>query len=151
MKTLLAQFVFGSLSAVCLITQRIDAQSYSIDWHQVAGGGGTSTSGTYSITGTIGQPDAGVTLTGGGYSLVGGFWSLVSAVQTTGGPTLFISYTGDNVTVYWQAQNGWILQENPNLNAPAGWTNSLELVTVNGVSFHSVANASGALFFRLKR
>jgi hypothetical protein len=127
------------------------AQPYTIDWYQVAGGGGTSTGGTYSVTGTIGQPDAGTALSGDYFTLIGGFWSLVSVVQTTGGPTLFTSYAGDKVTVYWQAQTGWILQANPNLNAPTGWTNSLDLVTVNGVSFHSVANSIGALFFRLKR
>ena len=38
-----------------------------------AGGGGTSTGGVYSVSGTIGQPDAGL-LTGGSYTLAGGFW-----------------------------------------------------------------------------
>ena len=31
------------------------AQSYSIDWYKIAGGGGTSTGGTYQVSGTIGQ------------------------------------------------------------------------------------------------
>jgi hypothetical protein len=35
------------------------AQSYSIDWYKVAGGGGVSTGGVYSVSGTIGQPEAG--------------------------------------------------------------------------------------------
>jgi hypothetical protein len=35
------------------------AQSYSIDWYKVSGGGGTSTGATYQVSGTIGQPDAG--------------------------------------------------------------------------------------------
>jgi hypothetical protein len=34
------------------------AQSYSIDWHKIAGGGGTGTGGVYTVTGAIGQPDA---------------------------------------------------------------------------------------------
>lgn len=151
MKNLLAQIVFGLSLAVCLMTQRVNAQTYSIDRYQLAGGGGTSTGGTYSVAGTIGQPDVGIVSSGGGYSLIGGFWSFVSVVETTGGPTLFIRHVGDEVTVYWQAQNGWALQENSNLTAPAGWTNSLGLLTVNGVSFHSVTNLVGAVFFRLKR
>ena len=53
---------------------------YSIDWSTIDGGGGTSTGGVYSVTGTIGQPDAGPAMAGGNYSLVGGFWSLI-AVQ----------------------------------------------------------------------
>ncbi|MCE7972923.1 MAG: hypothetical protein DYG92_01170 [Leptolyngbya sp. PLA1] len=45
----------------------------TIDWYTIDGGGGTSTGGTYSLSGTIGQPDAGV-MTGGTYTLSGGFW-----------------------------------------------------------------------------
>lgn len=57
------------------------AQSYSIDWHTIGGGGGTSTGGVYSMRGTIGQPDAG-TMTGGGYALDGGFWSTGAEVAS---------------------------------------------------------------------
>ena len=39
------------------------AQQYSIDWYKVAGGGGTSTGGTYQVSGTIGQHDAGGPMT----------------------------------------------------------------------------------------
>jgi len=46
---------------------------YAIDWWTVDGGGGSSSSGAYSLSGTIGQPDTGQ-LSGGGYSLSGGFW-----------------------------------------------------------------------------
>jgi hypothetical protein len=44
------------------------AQSYSIDWHKISGVGGTSTGGVYSVTGTIGQHDAGGAMTGGNTS-----------------------------------------------------------------------------------
>ena len=48
---------------------------YDLTWNTIDGGGGTSTGGVYSLSGTIGQPDAG-TLTGGGtYTLNGGFWN----------------------------------------------------------------------------
>ena len=50
---------------------------YTLDWFTVDGGGGTSSqggAGGYSVSGTIGQPDAG-TLHGGSYVLNGGFWS----------------------------------------------------------------------------
>ena len=77
------------------------AQQYSIDWYKIAGGGGTSTNGQFSITGTIGQPDANGAMSGGSYSLSGGFWSLVSVVQTAGAPMLTITHTGNTVTVSW--------------------------------------------------
>src|ERR1039457_4663640 len=63
---------------------RASGQSYSIDWFKVSGGGGTSTNGQYSVSGTIGQPDASGAMSGGNYSLTGGFWSLINVVQTPG-------------------------------------------------------------------
>jgi uncharacterized repeat protein (TIGR01451 family) len=51
-------------------------QSYDLSWFTVDGGGATfSTGGSYSLGGTIGQPDASNALAGGTYSLTGGFWS----------------------------------------------------------------------------
>ncbi len=45
----------------------------SIDWYTIDGGGGASSGGTFALTGTIGQPDAG-TQSGGGFECAGGFW-----------------------------------------------------------------------------
>jgi hypothetical protein len=75
-------------------------QSYTVDWYKVAGGGGTSTGGTYTVSGTIGQHDASGAMSGGNYSVAGGFWALVNVVQTPGAPTLYISHSGNTVTVY---------------------------------------------------
>src|SRR5262245_49141245 len=71
------------------------AQSYSIDWFTVDGGGGISAGGGYSLDGSTGQPDAGVTLSGGLFSLTGGFWNIVAG-QTPGEPTLKIFLTATN-------------------------------------------------------
>src|SRR5262249_28982361 len=50
------------------------AQNYDLSWNTIDGGGATfSTSGTYSLGGTIGQPDAGP-MSGGQFTLTGGFW-----------------------------------------------------------------------------
>lgn len=64
-------FVFGLLALVATTSR---AQNFTIDWFTIDGGGGTSTGGIYSVSGTIGQPDAG-TLSGGVYTLNGGFWN----------------------------------------------------------------------------
>ena len=85
------------------------AQSYSINWHKIAGGGGVSAGGTYQINGTIGQPEASGIMTGGNYSVTGGFWSLISVVQAPGAPSLYMSYGGNTVTVYWQNVPGCTL------------------------------------------
>ncbi len=91
------------------------SQSYSIDWYKVSGGGGTSTGGVYSVSGTIGQPDAGSAMSGGEYSLTGGFWSLY-AVQTPGAPLLTITYSANQAIVSWPSPStGFVLEQNSNL------------------------------------
>jgi len=65
-----------------LINVRLFAQPYDLSWHTVDGGGATfSAGGSYSLGGTIGQPDAGPApaMTGGTYALVGGFWPAAGA------------------------------------------------------------------------
>jgi hypothetical protein len=85
---------------------------YSIDWYTMDGGGGTSTGGPYSISGTIGQPDAG-TLSGGAFVMQGGFWSL-DAIASVPPPILSISLTLTNsVILSWPASSSnWQLLEN---------------------------------------
>jgi len=47
---------------------------YDLSWWTVDGGGATLSTGEgYRLSGTAGQPDAGV-LQGDGYTLLGGFW-----------------------------------------------------------------------------
>jgi len=140
-------------SAFCF---RASAQSYSIDWHKIAGGGGISTNSQYSVTGTIGQPDASVAMTGGpmigsSYSLTGGFWSLY-AVQTPGAPLLTITQVGNEAIVSWPSPStGFVLQTNGSL-ATGTWVNYGGIVGDNG-TIKSETNAPpvGNLFFRLKQ
>jgi hypothetical protein len=134
--------------AMWLVTMAIHAQSYNINWYKVSGGGGTSTNGQYTISGTIGQQDASGAMTGGSYSLTGGFWALY-AVQTPGAPTLYISHSGNAVTVYWQDVSGWTLQQNNNLTVPAGWAGSSGVTTSNGTNYLNLTSPTGDLFFRL--
>jgi len=133
-------------SAFCLPAV---AQQYSVDWYKVAGGGGTSTGGNYSLTGTIGQHDAGGPMTGGNYSLTGGFWALISVVQTPGAPTLYISHSGNTVTVYWQNVSGWTLHQNGSLANTNGWLLNSSWSTSNGTNYLNLASPTGNLFYRL--
>jgi hypothetical protein len=127
------------------------AQSYSIDWYKVSGGGGTSTNGQYSVNGTIGQPDASGAMSGGQYSVTGGFWSFINVVQTPGAPTLNISHSGNTVTVYWQDVAGWNLIQSGNLTTPIGsWSASSSPTLTGGTNYLNLVNPSGNLFFRLK-
>ena len=92
------KLLFKWIFALFILPLATSAQNYNIDWYKIAGGGGTSTGSVYSVSGTIGQPDAGVAMTGGNYSVTGGFWSLF-AVQTPGAPTLRIFLTTTNTAV----------------------------------------------------
>jgi hypothetical protein len=114
-----------SLAAALFAGGNLRAQTYSIDWFKIAGGGGTSTGGVYSVSGTIGQPDASGPMTGGAYSLVGGFWALPVLVQTPGAPTLFITNAAPGfATIWWTpARPGFTLQFADSL-APMNWVNA---------------------------
>lgn len=145
LKFFLALLVAGFLGAISCA----HAQSYAINWYKVAGGGGTSTSATYTVSGTIGQPDASGAMTGGNYSLTGGFWSLIAVVQTPGAPTLYISHSGAGVTVYWQNVANWTLQQNGKLEVPTGWGNSSGITQANGTNYLTLTQSSGNQFYRL--
>jgi hypothetical protein len=134
-----------------LICPCAHAQTYSIDWYKVAGGGGTSTGSVYSVSGTIGQPDAGLTMSGGNYSLTGGFWALY-AVQTPRAPLLRIFLTPTNTAVVsWPAPStGFNLQQNTNLSTSI-WIAPAETINNNGtLNFIIVSPPTGKRFYRLK-
>ncbi|MCX6926208.1 MAG: hypothetical protein NT154_23825 [Verrucomicrobia bacterium] len=127
------------------------AQSYSIDWFTIDGGGGTSTGGVYSITGTIGQPDAG-TMSGGNFTVEGGFWGIIAAVQKPGAPLLSISRTTTNtVAVSWPSPStGWNLEQNTNSVGSANWSNVVSAPSDNGMTKTVIVNPpSGNRFYRL--
>jgi hypothetical protein len=129
------------------------AQNYSIDWYTIDGGGGTSTGGVYSVTGTIGQPDAGALMTGGNYTLQGGFWA-IQAVQTPGAPLLSIARTTTNtVLVSWPSPStGWTLQQNTNSISSLNWSNAPGPVQDDGSTKTLIVNPpTGNRFYRLFR
>ena len=127
------------------------AQQYSIDWYKIAGGGGTSTGSVYSVSGTVGQPDASGAMSGGNYSVTGGFWSLISVVQTIGSPTLTVTHSGNNVIVSWPyPSTGWTLQQNPDLTT-ASWSTSGGISNDGTNNFITITSPTGNLFFRLSK
>jgi hypothetical protein len=135
------------LTAVCA-----HSQPYTINWYKIAGGGGTSSGGVYSVSGTIGQHDAGGSMTGGSYSLTGGFWSLIGVVQTPGAPLLTITFDPQIpvVTISWPSSGGsFKLQTNGNLTT-SNWVDYNDTVTSAAGTNSITAQPNGNLFFRLK-
>ena len=120
---------------------------FDLSWFTIDGGGGTSTGGGYSLSGTMGQPEAGTTMGAGSFSLTGGFWS---AVQTPGAPLLTITLAGNRAVVSWPSPStGFLLQQSANLNT-ANWVPPAESVADNGTNrFINVNPPTGNRFYRL--
>ncbi len=101
--------------------------NYAIPWFKIAGGGAMqSPGGLYSVSGTIGQPDAGGPMTNGPPSLTGGFWALPTLVQTPGAPFLSISFNAQlsTITLFWTPPTpGFTLQSTDSLS-PTNWVNA---------------------------
>lgn len=135
-------------SVVLVFASGAIAQTFSLDWFKIAGGGGTSTGGVFAVSGTIGQPDAGAPMTNGQYSVTGGFWALPVAVQIPGAPTLIIVPAAPGMaTISWTPNTaGFVLQESPSLSAPA-WTNSPS-GTTNPISVPATVPVK---FYRLRK
>lgn len=65
----------GALAFVLMMmAPKALSQDLGISWYTIDGGGGVSTGSGFTVSGTIGQPDAGV-LSGGDLTLTGGFWA----------------------------------------------------------------------------
>jgi hypothetical protein len=143
------------LIAAALVAGSAQAQSYSIDWFTIDGGGGKSTGGVYSLSGTIGQPDAGV-MTNGTYSLVGGFWGGVNVIQTPGAPLLSTErVSGGNVRVFWPLPaEGFVLDQTSALASPPAatvWTQVPFPYQTNASQISVTVTPAGNRFYRLRQ
>ncbi|MEO7298474.1 MAG: hypothetical protein ABI042_07850 [Verrucomicrobiota bacterium] len=129
----------------------LPAQSYSLDWYTIDGGGGTSTGGVYSVSGTIGQPDTGK-MAGGNYTLDGGFWGIIAVVQTPGASLLTITRSNTFAIVSWpDTATGFQLENNSNLSLTNGWATAPQTRSTNGGQISvTVPAATGNNFYRLK-
>jgi hypothetical protein len=128
---------------------RAQGTNYSISWYTIAGGGGTSSGGSYAVSGTIGQHSTS-TLSGGGYSLTGGFWSIIATVQSPGAPLLGVIRSGTQAVISWLAPaTSFVLEQSQNLTT-GSWTISPATLTTNdGVISATVPALSGYQFYRL--
>jgi hypothetical protein len=128
------------------------AQTYSIDWHTVDGGGGTITGGVYSINATIGQHDAHNATSGGIYSLTGGFWAAEDS-SAPGRPVLVMQRSNNVFIVAWPLNSaGYCLQTTYNLAPPVVWQPVTSGITTNGATLIlQITNTTSIAkqFFRL--
>ncbi len=73
--TLLAYFGSIIICVGAVAIAPIGGGDFDLSWHTIDGGGGSSAGGGFELSGTIGQHDAGQTMTGGSFALTGGFWA----------------------------------------------------------------------------
>lgn len=134
-----------------LLLQSTAYADSSIDWYSIDGGSRTSTNAQYSVSGIIGQPDAGVQMTSGRYSLTGGFWSLIAISQSPGAPTLTIRSAGPTtVVISWpSAADGFNLQQTSDLRS-GSWSDYGGTYTDDGITKSVTVNTgAGNQYFRL--
>lgn len=124
---------------------------YEINWFTFDGGGGTSTGSVYSVSGTIGQPDAGNS-TGGNYMLLGGFWSYAGVIRSEDAPLLRIVRDGPNVILAWpNPSTGFRLQKTAALSSP-NWSDVNGTPNVVGSEKQlPLSIQPGSQFFRLRK
>jgi hypothetical protein len=134
-----------------LFSFAVHAQSYSIDWDVIAGGGGVTSGGGYSVNSTIGEHVAGGSLAGGAYSLASGFWAIYE-VATLGAPLLTIQVSQTNgVVLAWPASStSWTLQQNTDLVSGTWISLTNGVNSVSGQNQVILAAPSGNRFYRLK-
>ena len=130
----------------------VSRADFAIDWFTLDGGGGTSTSAVFTVTGTIGQPDAGVS-SGGNFTLIGGFWGVVVVQPGEGAPLLRITRSGGNVILSWRnPSSGFQLQECSSLSPTITWSDVAEVPVVVGNDKQvALVALSGNRFFRLRK
>ena len=85
-KTLLIALLIASILLVAFTVN----QNYEIDWWSLDGGGGTSSGDGFSISGIIGQQDAGPALTDGTYTAIGGYWAASLAPVQPANPKVLL-------------------------------------------------------------
>jgi hypothetical protein len=91
-------------------------EALSIDWYTVDGGGGATSAGEFTISGTVGQPDAGMLIPYCNcFSILGGYWSQFTDVDQPDGPRLCIRLTSTNTFLLsWRAYHvGYALEKMP--------------------------------------
>ena len=123
------------------------SQSFSIPMFTIDGGGGGSTGGAFSVSGTIGQPDAGV-LAGGAFTLRGGFWGAIVTIPVDDVPMLSVELTAPGqVRVSWDpVAPDFVLQYTDDLGLK-NWTR----METGGTNSATMNTTPSVLYFRLQK
>jgi hypothetical protein len=144
-KKTVGKMLGGLAVAICAFSVAAqNSSSYNLEWNTIGGGGGPISGGAYTISGTVGQPDAG-SLSGGNYAIEGGFW------PGADNNSFRIQYArqGSSLNISWHGI-GFMLQS---ADTVAGrWQDVSSGTTSDGVGFQvTVPMTSATRFYRLHR
>lgn len=123
------------------------AQSYSIDRFVIAGGSGTSVGGTLALSGTIGQPDAGL-MGGGNYSLADGFWGASQTPLPVGSVILKVWVVGGQVHLRFTGIPGRIYYVERAHSFTGPWPDRLVAITMPLDGVVQFVDTTGLLSFK---
>jgi hypothetical protein len=136
-----------------LVVAWAQAQDFRLDWYTTDGGGTTGTGGVFTVSGTIGQPDAG-TLSSGQFTVYGGFWGLLGGTLNPVSPWLTVMLTPTNTVILtWPVSTTeWRLQTTPSLaTVPVQWIEIPPPYPVAGTNCSVIQpSATGSNFYRLQ-
>jgi hypothetical protein len=140
-----------------LISASLHAQSgglYTLNWNTRDGGGGMCSGGVtpaggtkFSLSGTVGQPDAGAG-GGGTLTLQGGFMSAFTAVTL---PPLQVTPSGGALLVRWPDTCQPIVLESAPTPQGSSWTTLGAGTLVGSERFYVPAPSTPVRFFRLRK
>jgi hypothetical protein len=135
-----------------LIPCLLAAQGVHLDWSEVAAGGGTSGSGDYILSATVGQPFGGGTYSAN-YGMETGLEGLFENLESAAPPSLRIARADANsLAVFWPATfTGWVLQQASSPDAAADWTDVSIRVVLSGTDNEVMLPLeAGNRFYRLR-
>ena len=137
---------FLSILAGALLLPSLANAQYAIDWFTLDGGGDASRGGTFTLTGTIGQPDAGA-VSGGNYTLQGGFWPGIVVPATGETPTLSVQLSGASIVISWSPTVPGFSMEQSSTLLPGSWAPA----STGADNPATIPLGNGPTFFRLKK
>ncbi len=142
----------GLAMAAGLLTAVVAWSAPDSPSRSIASGGGTSAGGSFVISGTIGQADAGLSA-GGAFAVEGGFWGGAYAVQSIGAPLLSVTGVGTNAQFTWlDANASFVLESANSLTPPVTWSLVPNApVDSNGQRSVTLPGTSGIRFYRLRK
>jgi hypothetical protein len=136
-----------TLAVGTIATHGQSSGSYDLKWNTIAGGGGACAGGAFALSGTVGQPDAGV-VNGTSFSLAGGFWPGMQDTQ----PSLRIERYGGFVVLAWPSSfTGFSLQESADLGSRNWSTVARAPVEIEGENMVIQPATASARFYRLSK